>query len=110
MLNMEKHLFNLKFSVEELNRNVKNMIKKERLRDAWSKKKKSIQECNTNVSRTYTENEIRQKNQAINLYGRSARVDAVGARIQTAGTKGKRTEAVAIAVKCMDATLRGMNL
>lgn len=34
----------------------------------------------------------------------------MGARIQTAGTKGKRTEAVAVAVKCMDATLRGMNL
>ncbi|KAI9587335.1 charged multivesicular body protein 1b [Glossina fuscipes] len=105
---MEKHLFNLKFAVKELERNSKRCEKEEKLEKA--KAKKAIQKGNMDVARIHAENAIRQKNQAVNYLRMSARVDAVASRVQSALTTRKVTSSMAGVVKAMDAAMKGMNL
>lgn len=105
---MEKHLFNLKFAVKELERNSKKCEKEEKLEKA--KAKKAIQKGNMDVARIHAENAIRQKNQAVNYLRMSARVDAVASRVQSALTTRKVTSSMAGVVKAMDAAMKGMNL
>ncbi|KAI8117265.1 hypothetical protein FF38_11606 [Lucilia cuprina] len=105
---MEKHLFNLKFAVKELERNSKKCEKEEKLEKA--KAKKAIQKGNMDVARIHAENAIRQKNQAVNYLRMSARVDAVASRVQSALTTRKVTGSMAGVVKAMDAAMKGMNL
>ncbi|KAI8040971.1 charged multivesicular body protein 1b [Drosophila gunungcola] len=106
--NMEKHLFNLKFAVKELERNSKKCEKEEKLEKV--KAKKAIQKGNMDVARIHAENAIRQKNQAVNYLRMSARVDAVASRVQSALTTRKVTGSMAGVVKAMDAAMKGMNL
>uniref|UniRef100_T1H578 Uncharacterized protein n=1 Tax=Megaselia scalaris TaxID=36166 RepID=T1H578_MEGSC len=68
---MEKHLFNLKFAVKELERSSKKCEKDEKLEKA--KAKKAIQKGNMDVARIHAENAIRQKNQSLNYLRMSAR-------------------------------------
>ncbi|XP_065163004.1 charged multivesicular body protein 1b [Atheta coriaria] len=105
---MEKHLFNLKFAVKELERNSKRCEKEEKLEKA--KTKTAIQKGNMEVARIHAENAIRQKNQAINYLRMSARVDAVSSRVQSALTTRKVTNSMAGVVKAMDAAMKSMNL
>jgi len=105
---MEKHLFNLKFAVKELERNSKRCEKEEKQEKA--KTKQAIQKGNMEVARIHAENAIRQKNQAINYLRMSARVDAVSSRVQTALTTRKVTNSMAGVVKAMDAAMKSMNL
>ncbi|KAK4879147.1 hypothetical protein RN001_007293 [Aquatica leii] len=105
---MEKHLFNLKFAVKELERNSKRCEKEEKAEKA--KTKQAIQKGNMEVARIHAENAIRQKNQAINYLRMSARVDAVSSRVQTALTTRKVTNSMAGVVKAMDAAMKSMNL
>lgn len=105
---MEKHLFNLKFAVKELERNSKRCEKEEKQEKA--KTKQAIQKGNVEVGRIHAENAIRQKNQAINYLRMSARVDAVSSRVQTALTTRKVTSSMAGVVKAMDAAMKSMNL
>jgi len=105
---MEKHLFNLKFAVKELERNSKKCEKEEKLEKV--KAKKAIQKGNMDVARIHAENAIRQKNQAVNYLRMSARVDAVASRVQSALTTRKVTSSMAGVVKAMDAAMKGMNL
>jgi len=105
---MEKHLFNLKFAVKDLERSAKKSEKEEKLEIA--KTKKAIQKGNTEVARIHAENAIRQKNQSLNYLRMSARVDAVSSRVQTALTTRKVTNSMAGVVKAMDAAMKGMNL
>ncbi|XP_026461111.1 charged multivesicular body protein 1b-like [Ctenocephalides felis] len=105
---MEKHLFNLKFAVKELERNSKRCEKEEKVEKA--KTKKAIQKGNMEGARIHAENAIRQKNQALNYLRMSARVDAVASRVQTALTTRKVTNSMAGVVKAMDAAMKGMNL
>ncbi|EDW29573.1 GL22691 [Drosophila persimilis] len=105
---MEKHLFNLKFAVKELERNSKKCDKEEKKEKA--KAKKAIQNGNMDVARIHAENAIRQKNQAVNYLRMSARVDAVSSRVQSALTTRKVTGSMAGVVKAMDAAMKGMNL
>ncbi|XP_017869071.1 PREDICTED: charged multivesicular body protein 1b [Drosophila arizonae] len=105
---MEKHLFNLKFAVKDLERNSKKCEKEEKLEKA--KAKKAIQKGNMDVARIHAENAIRQKNQAVNYLRMSARVDAVASRVQSALTTRKVTSSMAGVVKAMDAAMKGMNL
>ncbi|NP_001134138.1 charged multivesicular body protein 1b [Salmo salar] len=65
MSNMDKHLFNLKFSAKELQRNSKKCDKEEKAEKA--KVKKAIQKGNVEVARIHAENAIRQKNQSVNF-------------------------------------------
>uniref|UniRef100_A0A674A1Z3 Charged multivesicular body protein 1B n=1 Tax=Salmo trutta TaxID=8032 RepID=A0A674A1Z3_SALTR len=99
MSNMDKHLFNLKFSAKELQRNSKKCDKEEKAEKAKVKK----------VSRD-TEPLSLQKNQSVNFLRMSARIDAVASRVQTAVTMNKVTKSMAGVVKGMDATLKSMNL
>lgn len=105
---MEKHLFNLKFAVKDLERSAKKCEKEEKLEIA--KTKKAIQKGNAEVARIHAENAIRQKNQSLNYLRMSARVDAVASRVQTALTTRKVTNSMAGVVKAMDAAMKGMNL
>ncbi|CAB1352718.1 unnamed protein product, partial [Coregonus sp. 'balchen'] len=81
------HLFNLKFSAKELQRNSKKCDKEEKAEKA--KVKKAIQKGNVEVARIHAENAIRQKNQSVNFLRMSARIDAVASRVQTAVTMNK---------------------
>lgn len=105
---MEKHLFNLKFAVKDLERNAKKAEKEEKAEIL--KTKKAIQKGNTEVARIHAENAIRQKNQSLNYLRMSARVDAVASRVQTALTTRQVTNSMAGVVKAMDAAMKGMNL
>jgi len=105
---MEKHLFNLKFAVKDLERQSKKCEKEEKQEQA--KAKKALQKGNVEVARIHAENAIRQKNQAVNYLRMSARVDAVASRVQTALTTRKVTTSMAGVVKAMDAAMKGMNL
>ncbi|XP_072940898.1 charged multivesicular body protein 1b [Epargyreus clarus] len=105
---MEKHLFNLKFAVKELERNSKKCEKEEKMEK--EKAKKAIQKGNMEGARIHAENAIRQKNQALNYLRMSARVDAVSSRVQTALTTRKVTTSMAGVVKAMDAAMKSMNL
>ncbi|CAG9853699.1 unnamed protein product [Phyllotreta striolata] len=105
---MEKHLFNLKFAVKELERNSKRCDKEEKQEKA--KTKQAIQKGNMEVARIHAENAIRQKNQSLNYLRMSARVDAVASKIQSAVTTRKVTNSMAGVVKAMDAAMKSMNL
>ncbi|XP_037905795.1 charged multivesicular body protein 1b [Hermetia illucens] len=105
---MEKHLFNLKFAVKDLERSSKKCEKEEKLEQA--KVKKAIQKGNMDVARIHAENAIRQKSQALNYLRMAARVDAVASRVQSALTTRKVTNSMAGVVKAMDAAMKGMNL
>ncbi|XP_019867453.1 charged multivesicular body protein 1b [Aethina tumida] len=105
---MEKHLFNLKFAVKELERNSKRCEKEEKQEKA--KTKQAIQKGNMEVARIHAENAIRQKNQALNYLKMSARVDAVASKVQSAVMTRKVTNSMAGVVKTMDAAMKSMNL
>ncbi|XP_050302686.1 charged multivesicular body protein 1b [Anthonomus grandis grandis] len=105
---MEKHLFNLKFAVKELERNSKRCEKEEKQEKA--KTKQAIQKGNMEVARIHAENAIRQKNQSLNYLRMSARVDAVASKVQSAVTTRKVTNSMAGVVKAMDAAMQSMNL
>lgn len=105
---MEKHLFNLKFAVKELERNSKKCEKEERLEK--QKCKKAIQKGNNEGARIHAENAIRQKNRSLNYLRMSARVDSVASRVQSALTTRRVTQSMAGVVKAMDAAMKSMNL
>jgi len=105
---MEKHLFNLKFAVKDLERNSKKCEKEEKLEKV--KAKKAIQKGNMDVARIHAENAIRQKSQSVNYLRMSARVDAVASRVQSALTTRNVTQSMAGVVRAMDAAMKGMNL
>ncbi|EFA03602.1 charged multivesicular body protein 1b [Tribolium castaneum] len=105
---MEKHLFNLKFAVKELQRSSKRCEKEEKQEKA--KTKQAIQKGNMEVARIHAENAIRQKNQSLNYLKMSARVDAVASKIQSAVMTRKVTNNMAGVVKAMDAAMKSMNL
>ncbi|KAK4005545.1 charged multivesicular body protein 1b-2 [Daphnia magna] len=105
---MENHLFSLKFTVKEFERNSKKCDKEEKAERA--KLKKAIQKGNMEVARIHGENAIRQKNQSLNFLRMAARIDAVSSRVQTAVTTKKVTQSMAGVVKAMDSAMRSMNL
>lgn len=105
---MEKHLFNLKFAVKDLERQSKKCEKQEKLEKV--KAKKAIANGNVDVARIHAENAIRQKNQKVNYLRMSARVDAVASRVQSALTTRNVTTSMAGVVRAMDAAMKGMNL
>nr|AGM32114.1 chromatin modifying protein 1B-like protein [Coptotermes formosanus] len=105
---MEKHLFNLKFAVKELERNSKKCEKEEKLEK--QKCKKAIQKGNVEGARIHAENAIRQKNRSLNYLRMSARVDSVASRVQSALTTRRVTQSMAGVVKAMDAAMKSMNL
>eukprot|EP00160_Parvularia_atlantis_P012717 Unigene2582_Nuclearia_a/m.7973 Unigene2582_Nuclearia_a/g.7973 ORF Unigene2582_Nuclearia_a/g.7973 Unigene2582_Nuclearia_a/m.7973 type:complete len:227 (+) Unigene2582_Nuclearia_a:129-809(+) len=106
--NMEKHLFNLRFTAKQLQRLSKNCQKEEKLERA--KLKKALQQNNTEGARIYAQNAIRKKNEAINYLRLSSRVDAVASKVQTAVTMKQMTKNISGVVSQMDRAMQSMNL
>lgn len=90
---MENHLFNMKFAAKNLVRFSKKCDTDERKEKELLKK--AIAKNNLELARIHAENAIRQKNQSLNYLRMSARIDAVGQRVQTALTTKKVTQSIA---------------
>ncbi|KAI9344967.1 Snf7 family [Obelidium mucronatum] len=108
MSGLEKHLFTLKFTAKQLERNAKKAQKDEGVEKA--KVKKAIQQNNMEGAKIYAANAIRKKNEAINFLRLASRVDAVASRVQTAVTMRAVTQSMAGVVKGMDKAMESMNL
>ncbi|KAJ3559093.1 hypothetical protein NM688_g545 [Phlebia brevispora] len=108
MSNLEKTLFQLKFTAKSLTRQSKKAQKDEATEK--SRLKKALQQGNNDGARIYAANAIRKKNEALNLLRLSSRVDAVASRVETAVTMRQMTGNMASVVKGMDKAMENMNL
>ncbi|KAI9149754.1 hypothetical protein H9P43_009933 [Blastocladiella emersonii ATCC 22665] len=106
--NLEKHLFQLKFTTKSLQRNARKCAKEETAEKA--KLKKAIQQGNMEGARIYAANAIRKKNESLNLLRLASRLDGVASRVQTAVTMRQVTANMAGVVKQMDKAMAAMNL
>ncbi|KAF9971207.1 Vacuolar-sorting protein SNF7 [Actinomortierella ambigua] len=108
MSNLEKSLFQLKFTTKQLQRQAKKCQKDENVEK--TKLKKAIEQGNMEGARIYAANAIRKQNEALNLLRLSSRVDAVASRVQTAVTMRSVSTSMASVVKGMDKAMESMNL
>jgi len=108
MSNLEKTLFQLKFTAKTLSRQAKKAQKDENVEKA--RLKKALQQGNNDGARIYAANAIRKKNEALNLLRLSSRVDAVASRVETAVTMRQVTGNMTSVVKGMDKAMESMNL
>ncbi|KAH9899688.1 Snf7 family [Cubamyces lactineus] len=108
MSNLEKTLFQLKFTAKSLNRQAKKAQKDENTEKA--KLKKALQQGNADGARIYAANSIRKKNEYLNLLRLASRVDAVASRVETAVTMRQVSGNMASVVKGMDKAMESMNL
>ncbi|RDX53909.1 vacuolar assembly protein DID2 [Polyporus arcularius HHB13444] len=108
MSNLEKTLFQLKFTAKSLNRQAKKAQKDENTEKA--KLKKALAQGNNDGARIYAANAIRKKNEALNLLRLASRVDAVSSRVETAVTMRQVSGNMAAVVKGMDKAMESMNL
>ncbi|KAI0650560.1 vacuolar assembly protein DID2 [Trametes maxima] len=108
MSNLEKTLFQLKFTAKSLNRQAKKAGQDENKEKA--KLKKALQQGNADGARIYAANAIRKKNESLNLLRLSSRVDAVASRVETAVTMRQVSGNMASVVKGMDKAMESMNL
>ncbi|CAE6510737.1 unnamed protein product [Rhizoctonia solani] len=108
MSNLEKSLFQLKFTAKTLNRQSKKAQKDENTEKA--KLKKALQQGNTDGARIYASNAIRKKNESLNLLRLASRIDAVASRVETAVTMKQVTSNMTSVVKSMDKAVENMNL
>ncbi|XP_042352358.1 charged multivesicular body protein 1a [Plectropomus leopardus] len=105
---MDETLFQLKFSVKQLERAAKRSEKDSEKEQA--KVKKALQQKNVEVARVYAENAIRKKNEGINLLRMASRVDAVSSKIQTAVCMKGVTKNMGQVTKALDKALGTMDL
>ncbi|KAJ7180330.1 Snf7 family [Mycena crocata] len=108
MSNLEKTLFQLKFTAKTLNRQAKKAQKDEN--SEKSRLKKALQQGNNEGARIYASNAIRKKSEALNLLRLSSRIDAVASRVETAVTMRQVTGNMTSVVRGMDKAMEGMNL
>ncbi|KAI0921603.1 hypothetical protein AcW1_004474 [Taiwanofungus camphoratus] len=108
MSNLEKTLFQLKFTAKTLSRQAKKAQKDEHVEKA--RLKKALQQGNNDGARIYAANAIRKKNESLNLLRLSSRVDAVASRVETAVTMRQVTGNMTSVVKGMDKAMESMNL
>lgn len=105
---MENHLFQLKFTAKQLERQSKKCTKEEGVEK--EKLKKALSQKNTEGARIYAANAIRKKNESLSFLKLAARIDGVASRVQTAVTMRKVTQNMAGIVKGMDKAMQAMNL
>eukprot|EP00049_Salpingoeca_infusionum_P017804 m.354425 g.354425 ORF g.354425 m.354425 type:complete len:196 (+) comp17015_c0_seq1:227-814(+) len=105
---MDKHLFNLRMAVKQLERAAKKCEKESKAERL--KIKKDLEKGNQENARIHAENAIRQKNQHTQYLRMSARIDAVAQRVQTALTMRQVTGSMKGVVKAMDKAMSSMNL
>ncbi|KAG5342299.1 hypothetical protein C0989_003428 [Termitomyces sp. Mn162] len=108
MSNLEKTLFQLKFTAKTLNRQAKKAQKDENTEKA--RVKKALQQGNNDGARIYASNAIRKKTESLNLLRLSSRIDAVASRVETAVTMRQITGNMSSVVKGMDKAMDSMNL
>ncbi|KAF8504210.1 Snf7 family [Gautieria morchelliformis] len=108
MSNLEKSLFQLKFTAKTLNRQAKKAHKDES--SEKTRLKKALQQGNTDGARIYASNAIRKKHEALNLLRLASRIDAVASRVETAVTMRQVTGNMTSVVRGMDKAMDSMNL
>ncbi|OJA19315.1 hypothetical protein AZE42_00461 [Rhizopogon vesiculosus] len=108
MSNMEKTLFQLKFTAKTLNQQAKKAQKDENAEKA--RLKKALQQRNNDIAKIYASNAIRKRSEALNLLRLSSRLDAVASRVDTALKMRQVTGNMTSVVKGMDRAMNTMNL
>ncbi|KAH9482776.1 Vacuolar protein-sorting-associated protein 46 [Psilocybe cubensis] len=108
MSNLEKTLFQLKFTAKTLSRQAKKAQKDENSEKL--RLKKALQQGNNDGARIYASNAIRKKSEALNLLRLSSRIDAVASRVETAVTMRQVTGNMTSVVRGMDKAMDSMNL
>jgi len=108
MSNLEKTLFQLKFTAKSLNRQAKKAQKDENAEK--SRLKKALQQGNNDGARIYASNAIRKKSESLNLLRLASRIDAVASRVETATTMRQVTGNMTSVVRGMDKAMETMNL
>ncbi|GMK54243.1 hypothetical protein CspeluHIS016_0108290 [Cutaneotrichosporon spelunceum] len=108
MSNLEKALFQLKFTAKTLQRQAKKANKDEA--SEKNKLKAALQKGNTEGARIYAQNAIRKKTEGLNLLRLASRIDAVASRVETAVTMRTVTGSMANVVRGMDRAMESMNL
>ncbi|BEJ11947.1 hypothetical protein CspHIS471_0204070 [Cutaneotrichosporon sp. HIS471] len=108
MSNLEKALFQLKFTAKTLQRQAKKANKDET--SEKNKLKAALQKGNTEGARIYAQNAIRKKTEGLNLLRLASRIDAVASRVETAVTMRSVTGSMANVVRGMDKAMESMNL
>lgn len=107
-LNMDDSIFQLKFTVKQLERLAKKAEKDAEKEQA--KVKKALQQKNVECARIYAENAIRKKNEGLNWLRMSSRIDAVVSKLQTAATMKGVTKNMGQVTKALDKALKSMDL
>jgi len=74
------------------------------------KKKKAIQQGDTERAKIYASNAIRKKNEGLNFLRLASRIDAVASRVQTTVTIRTVSKSMGNLVKGMDKAMKSMNL
>ncbi|WVQ64337.1 uncharacterized protein L199_002499 [Kwoniella botswanensis] len=108
MSNLEKSLFQLKFTAKTLQRQAKKANKDEIAEK--NKLKQALSKGNTDGARIYAQNAIRKKTEGLNLLRLASRIDAVASRVETAVTMRGVTNSMGSVVKGMDKAMESMNL
>ncbi|WVF66588.1 hypothetical protein IAT40_001328 [Kwoniella sp. CBS 6097] len=108
MSNLEKSLFQLKFTAKSLQRQAKKANKDEVAEK--NKLKQALAKGNTEGARIYAQNAIRKKTEGLNLLRLASRTDAVASRVETAVTMRSVTNSMGSVVKGMDKAMESMNL
>lgn len=108
MSKMEDMIFNLRFTVKQLERLAKKAEKDQKIQEG--KVKKAIQAKNVETARVYAENAIRKKNEGLNYLRMAARVDAVSAKVQSALTMKDVAKKMEGVTKALDKAMASMDL
>ena len=105
---LQNQLFNLKFTSKQLQRLHKKCEKNEKLNKG--KVAQAISKGNMDGAKIYAENAIREKNQGLNYLRLASRLDAVGARLETAIRMRQVTGSMSTIVNSLEKASKSMNL
>jgi len=105
---LDKQLFQLKYTSKQLNRLSVKCSKNEKIEK--DKIKKALEKDNYDGARIHAQNAIREKNTAQNYLRLSSRVESVAQRLEAAIKMQQVTKSMGMVVKGMDKVLSSMNV
>lgn len=108
MSKMDDMIFNLRFTVKQLERLATKAEKEQKVQEG--KVKKALLARNKETAQVYAENAIRKKNEGLNYLRMAARVDAVQAKVQSAMTMKDVTKKMEGVTKALDKAMASMDL
>lgn len=108
MSKMDDMIFNLRFTVKQLERLAAKAEKEQKVQEG--KVKKALLARNKETAQVYAENAIRKKNEGLNYLRMAARVDAVQAKVQSAMTMKDVTKKMEGVTKALDKAMASMDL